>query len=57
MFILKYMQAISQTALKSEIIRQKMVISLSKVQERGDDFDLIWLNELQERFVKKLSDE
>jgi len=56
-FILKYMQAISQTALKSEIIRQKMVISLSKVQERGDDFDLIWLNELQERFVKKLSDE
>lgn len=56
-FIRKYMQAIGQTALKSEMIRQKMIMGGANIQERWDDFGLIWCNELQERFIRKLSDE
>lgn len=55
-FLHKYVQAVSQTALKSELLRQKMHQCWAEIKERGDDFYLIWTKELQPRFMRKISD-
>lgn len=51
------MQAIGQTALKSEMMRKKMILLGVDIAERGDDFGVIRHKELKDRFMRKISDE